>query len=78
MYEIAISAYSEQLLTIVTAGKDGDIRFWDFEKCNFIERIQLGSEISSLLFLEPYPLLVVADSRGRMFIFAVRPHPNEF
>jgi WD40 repeat protein len=65
-------------MLIATTTREGDIRLWDFEKGNFINRLPSnGKEITSLRFLDPYPLLIACDITGAIYIYIVRPHKHE-
>lgn len=35
-------------------------------------------EITSLIFLQPYPVLVSADNKGKLMFWTVKPAPNKY
>lgn len=66
-------------MLIVTTSREGELRIWDFEKANFIAKLRSANnlEITALRFLDPFPLLVSADSSGTLYIYIMRPHKLE-
>jgi WD40 repeat protein len=71
--DILCVAYSEVLDLIATGARDCHVRLWDYETCK-LEGSLLGhsSDIIVVMFLEPYPLLLVSDTSGTLSIWAVQ------
>lgn len=72
--EITSAAFSENLSLFVTGAADGRIFLWDYQA-----HVQVGElaghkiAISALTFLDPYPIVVSADSQGNICFWLVRP-----
>lgn len=78
--EIVLGAFSEHQMLIVTTSREYELRLWDFEKGNFINKFRnhnKNHEVSALKFLDPYPLLASADTSGVLYIYIMRPHKLE-
>ena len=77
--DISNAALSQELSLVVSAGGDGTIRFWDFQTLALEATVQPPAAaekavVTSLAFLDPYPLLVAADTDGGVSLIPVRPH----
>ena len=70
--DITCLDYHTVLDLIVTGSRDFHIKIWDYETCK-LEGVLSGhqSEILTLKFLNPYPLLVVSDQSGTLSLWAV-------
>jgi WD40 repeat protein len=69
------------MLSLIASGTaNGTIFIWDFEKCGFECKLEHPQqpEITSLVFLHPYPILCSADSRGLLMLWTVKPAPNKY
>jgi WD40 repeat protein len=63
-----------RLSLIATASSDRTLRLWDYQRLELENIIHDNSrEVTSLEFLGPYPLLISADSAGRMRGWLTRP-----
>jgi WD40 repeat protein len=65
-------AYSKTLDLIATGSRDCTARLWDFETVK-LENILHGhtSEINSVKFLDPYPIIIVSDNSGVLSMWAI-------
>ena len=63
--DITCAAFSEHLSLVATGSSDSSIRFWDFEFAR-PEGDCTGhsSGITSMVFVDPFPGLLAADSTG--------------
>jgi len=80
--EVVASCYSENLSLFATGSSDGNIVLWDTKTHHLIaeydghvisDQVEAKTEVTCLHFLDPYPLLVSADTRGNLCVWAVRP-----
>lgn len=72
--EIITSCYSDNLSLFCVGSACGIISLWDFRSHVLIsELLGHASEITALTFLDPYPLLVSADTEGNVCFWVVRP-----
>lgn len=69
---MAGGAFSEAELFIATHSKTNSCRIWDFEKGFLEAQFNVPNEITMTYFLSPYPLLVVADIKGSIYIFSTK------
>lgn len=69
----AIDSIDQGLLACATAA-DNSIRLWDVERWG-MEAVfrELHAEITSLAFLDPFPVFVCGDSAGFITFFSIRP-----
>lgn len=72
--DISALAYSPTLSLIATGSSDFTLQIWDFE-FGSLDGTCIGhtSGITSLLFLDPFPLLLATDQSGNICIWAMRP-----
>jgi WD40 repeat protein len=70
--DITCLAYSKSLDLIATGSRDCTVRIWDFETMK-LESILHGhsSEINSVTFLDPYPIVIMSDNQGVLSMWAV-------
>eukprot|EP01083_Nonionella_stella_P103448 295393_1 len=72
--EITCMAASTNLSLVATGSVSGKLILWDYITFQTIGILGInGVEITALEFLDPFPLLALADSTGNVFIWAVRP-----
>ena len=57
---------------IATHSKTNHCRIWDFEKGFLQAQLNVPHEITLTHFLSPYPLLIVADTKGSIYIFSTK------
>ena len=78
-FDISSVAHSHVLNLVATGDSNGVVKIWDFQfgtyegSCCEINESGKGAEITSLTFLDPYPILVVTDCSGALFLYTVRP-----
>ncbi len=72
--EVSCSTVSESLCLMASGAVDGSVALWDYD-ANTSEAALRGhsAEITAVLFLDPLPLLVSADTDGNMCVWLVRP-----
>ena len=72
--DITCVAFSSMFGIIASGSSNGLIAVWDFELAK-LEAALFGhtKDISSLKFVEPYPLLVSCSNSGELFIWGIRP-----
>ncbi|KDO35228.1 hypothetical protein SPRG_00073 [Saprolegnia parasitica CBS 223.65] len=77
--DITSLAYSHTLSLIATGSLDCMVQIWDYE-FGRLDGTCIGhtSGISSLLFLDPYPLLAVCDLHGNVCLWAMRPSKYKY
>jgi WD40 repeat protein/Ca2+-binding EF-hand superfamily protein len=74
--DVGCMAFSHSLNLIATAATDFIVRIWDFQHLKMEKYgncVHHKAEITSLIFIEPYPILASADCVGKICIWAVRP-----
>ena len=76
--EIVMIQYSEELSLIVTGTMCGDLGVWDYENSKLID-FCLGhkSEITSIHFLWPLPVMVTTSMDAKVLLWQVR-HPRDY
>ena len=71
-------AHDNSLGLIATGSVDGSVKIWDFQfltlDCDVTENLDTLSEVTVLKFVQPYPLLLSADSDGGISMIPVRPY----
>jgi WD40 repeat protein len=70
--DISCAAVSFNLTLIATGAADKTVRVWDFETGKLEAKLNHDHEINEIIFLKPYPLIVVADSAGIVWLYGVR------
>lgn len=70
--DITCLDYHSVLDLIATGSRDFHIKIWDYETCK-LEGVLSGhqSDILTVKFLSPYPLLVVSDQSGTLSLWAI-------
>ena len=72
--DITALAYSHTLSLIASGASDGLVQIWDYEFGRLDGTCKGHSAaITCLVFLEPYPGLLVSDANGNMCVWAMRP-----
>ena len=74
--DVGCMAFSHSLNLIATAATDFVVRIWDFQHLKMEKYgncVSHKAEITSIIFIEPYPLLASADCIGKVCLWAVRP-----
>mmetsp|Transcript_32203 Transcript_32203/g.102435 ORF Transcript_32203/g.102435 Transcript_32203/m.102435 type:complete len:1151 (-) Transcript_32203:159-3611(-) len=66
-------AYSEHLSLIASACTAGVLQLWDYEFGRPEQFVLHPDPIACIDFLDPYPLIMCADTGGRICIWATRP-----
>lgn len=72
--EITCAAFSENLNLFATGSADGQVYIWDYQ--SHVQVGELGghkTDITALVFLDPYPIVVSADNQGNICFWVVRP-----
>ena len=78
-FDISAVAHSHVLNLVATGDSNGVVKIWDFQfathegTCCELDLQGKGIEITCLTFLDPYPLLAVADFAGGVYLYTVRP-----
>ena len=78
-YDISTVAHSHLLNLVATGDSNGVVKIWDFQfgthegTCCELNEEGKGVDITCMTFLEPYPLLAVADGAGHLYLYTVRP-----
>eukprot|EP00520_Triparma_pacifica_P008838 CAMPEP_0118634084 /NCGR_PEP_ID=MMETSP0785-20121206/1349_1 /TAXON_ID=91992 /ORGANISM="Bolidomonas pacifica, Strain CCMP 1866" /LENGTH=1801 /DNA_ID=CAMNT_0006525017 /DNA_START=72 /DNA_END=5474 /DNA_ORIENTATION=+ len=76
--DITSIAHDFSLGLIATSSVDGNVKIWDFQfltlDCDVTENLETESEVTVLKFVQPYPLLLSADSEGGISMIPVRPY----
>jgi WD40 repeat protein/Ca2+-binding EF-hand superfamily protein len=78
-FDISALAHSHTLNLVATGDSNGVVKIWDFQfvthegTCSELDISGQGAEVTCMAFLEPYPLLAVADSTGGISLYTVRP-----
>ena len=78
-YDISTVAHSHILNLVATGDSNGIVKIWDFQfgthegTCCELNEAGKGTEITCMTFLDPYPILAVADYAGSLFLYSVRP-----
>ncbi|CAM9742896.1 unnamed protein product [Discosporangium mesarthrocarpum] len=70
--DINALAVSHMFSLVATGSAGGSIRLWDLQFLSGEGICRVGDEASAMLFLEPYPLLLVGDAGGRVSLIPVR------
>jgi len=73
--DIVTTAFSYALSLIATGDSNGQIRVWDFQFFSLEKPMYpciSDVEITALTFVEPYPLLLAADTDGHIWAWATR------
>jgi hypothetical protein len=71
--EIVTVAYSLELSLIVTGTVNGELAMWDYELSRLLDfGIAHASEITSIHFLWPYPIMLTTSVDGQAIIWKVR------
>jgi len=72
--------FSSAQFYLATHCKSTACRVWDFEKgfleCQYI----IGNPISYVFFIDPFPLLLIVDIKGTVYLFSTKHHlrqPNQ-
>lgn len=75
--DIISGDYSHNLGLIATGGRDNIVRIWKYEPFkNEHEIFAHDDEVTKVKFLKPFPLLMSADSTGVMYIWLIKPYPE--
>lgn len=73
--DIVSATFSRPLGLIATGDCKGVVRIWDFQLLTLLCECHYGDErvleMTSLLFMDPWPLLGIADSQGRITVVQV-------
>ena len=86
-FDISSLCFSYTLNLVATGDSNGMVKVWDFQfstyegTCGNLDGTPTasggdgakGDEITCMQFLEPYPLLAVADFAGHVSVYSVRP-----
>jgi len=71
--EIVTVAYSIELSLIVTGTVNGELAIWDYEYSRLLDfGIAHASEITSINFLWPYPIMLTTSIDGQAIFWKVR------
>ena len=72
--DISAAAFSHPLSLIATGDSQGVVKMWDFQFLTF-EGIchSSGIEVTCMKFVDPYPILLVADFSAQIHVYQVRP-----
>ena len=70
--DITCCAVCVELGMIVTGAADKTVRLWEFETGKAEAVLTFDHEINEVIFLYPYPAIVVADSSGYLQLFGIR------
>ncbi len=70
--DISCAAVSYNLTLIATGAADKTVRIWDTETGKIEAKLVFEHEINEIVFLHPYPLAVIADSAGIVWVYGVR------
>ena len=72
--DISAAAFSHPLSLIATGDSQGVVKLWDFQfiTCDSILQ-NTGIEITCMKFVDPYPILLVADFTAKVSVYGVRP-----
>lgn len=78
--DVVSIAYSRNMGLIATADCMGTIYIWDYLFLSLEAMIEdcTGTEIGQLIFMDPYPLLLVPDALGNFTILFVGPCASVF
>ncbi len=57
---------------LATHAKSNSCRIWDFEKGFLEAQLNVPNEINQAYFLSPYPLLIITDTKGSIYIFSTK------
>lgn len=75
--DITSLAYSFNTSLIASGSSDCTIQLWDFEFARLEGTLEgHQASVTTLHFLDPFPVVVSSDSNGLLNIWAVRPAPN--
>lgn len=69
-----MGSYSDTMMLIASASRSPQCCIWDFEKGFFERDFILNEDISCLHFLNPFPLIVLADLKGAIYVYIVKYH----
>ncbi|GMH51993.1 hypothetical protein TrRE_jg4923, partial [Triparma retinervis] len=76
--DVTSIAHDNSLGLIATGSVDGNVKIWDFQfltlDCDVTENLDTLSEVTVLKFVQPFPLLLSADSDGGISMIPVRPY----
>ena len=79
-HDVVAMQFSNALSLIATGDSNGQIRVWDFQFFSLEKPLFpciTDVEITALAFVEPYPLLLSADTAGDIWVWRVRrPEPS--
>ena len=70
--DISCAAVSYNLTLLATGAADKTVRIWDTETGKIEAKLEFEHEINEIVFLHPYPLIVIADSAGIVWVYGVR------
>ena len=59
-------------LFIATHCKTPYVKLWDFEKGFLESQYLLPADVSQAQFIDPYPLLLISDVKGSIFLFTTK------
>jgi WD40 repeat protein/Ca2+-binding EF-hand superfamily protein len=73
--DISSAAFSHPLSLIASGDSQGVVKLWDFQFMSFEGFCQdaSGIEITCMKFVDPYPILLVADYSSQIKVYTVRP-----
>ncbi len=70
--DLAGGAFSSSEMFLATHAKSNSCRIWDFEKGFLEAQLNVPNEINQAYFLSPYPLLIITDTKGSIYIFSTK------
>ena len=74
--DITCTAVSLQQTMIATGAADKTVRIWDLGTGKILEVLHFEYEINNVIFLEPFPLIIIADTIGWLHLYGV--HGSRF
>ena len=70
--ELNGGSFSLTQLCIATHCKTNVCKLWDFEKGFLETQYIVPNEISTVLFIDPLPILVIVDIKGTIYFFSTK------
>lgn len=71
--DVTFVAHSPKLSLFVASDGDHVVRWWDYDTCVAEGHVILDDEVTCLALGQTVPLLVTAESSGRLGFYSVRP-----